>query len=210
MITVIIAEDHHLVREAIQLLLEQHQDIKVVAAVANGREAIQAVTKLEPDVLVLDITMPQMNGILTTEEIRASGLSTEVVILSIHARKSLVRQALKAGARGYVVKRSMSDELLNAIRTAHKGETYLNDMVATIDKTDLEVPADFERLTLRERQVLQLIAEGHNNKEMAESLALHIKTIEKHRASLIEKLGVRDIASLVQIALKHGLISLDE
>lgn len=208
MIRVVVAEDHHLVREAVRVLLEQADDIEVVAEATDGREAIEAVARFLPDVLVIDITMPKMNGILATEEIRKRDLPTRVVILSIHSNVMFMRQALKAGAFGYVVKNSVSQELLKAIRFASAGKTYLNDEVAALSELDRETSA--QRLTLREREILQLIVEGYSNRDMAELLSLSIKTIEKHRASLVEKLGVRDMPSLMQVALRMGLISLDD
>lgn len=208
MIRVIVAEDHHLVREAVRVLLEQAGDIEVIAEANDGQQAVKVVSRLLPDVLVIDITMPTMNGILATEIIQKRDLPTNVVILSIHTSMPFVRQALRAGALGYVAKNSLSEELLQAIRSASEGRKYLNSHVAAL--VDLETDTSAKRLTLREREILQLIAEGHSNKDMAALLSLSIKTIEKHRASLIEKLGVRDVPSLMQIALKMGLISLDD
>jgi DNA-binding NarL/FixJ family response regulator len=210
MIQVIVAEDHHLVREAIILLLEREEDINVVAEVADGQEAVNAVIRLVPDVLVIDISMPNMSGILATEEIRKADLPTQVVILSVHFSRTFVIQALEAGALGYVAKGSVSAELLKAIRFASQGKRFINEHVAALAREVPAIPEGFRRLTLRERQVLQLIAEGHVNRQIAEILSLHIKTVEKHRASLIEKLGVRDVPALVQIALSTGLISLNE
>lgn len=210
MIRVLIAEDHHLVREAIHVLLERAEDIAVVGEASDGQEAIEQVSELQPDVLVIDISMPKMNGILATEAVRRQNPSTQVVILSIHSRKTIVRQALQAGALGYILKGSVSQELLKAIRSAAQNECYINDIVATLEKPRSDLSQDFKRLTMRELQVLQLVAEGQTNKEIADELSLHVKTIEKHRASLIAKLGVRDVPTLVQIAIKLGLLSLDE
>lgn len=211
MIRVIIADDHHVVRQGIRSLLDDVEDIDVVAEAADGQEAIQRALQHLPDVLVMDVSMTPINGILATEELRKRNMATQVVILSVHASKTMVREALAAGALGYVLKQSVASELILAVRSASQGKLYLCERTQTLMQglDDEDDDNAYAQLTPRERQVLQLIAEGHTNAEMAELLFLSVKTIEKHRASLIEKLGTRDVASLVRVAIRHGLITLN-
>lgn len=216
MIRVIIADDHHLVRKGIRALLEKTDDIEVVGEAGDGQEAIDLTEHLVPDVLVMDISMPRLNGILAAERVRSQGVS-QVVILSMYSDETLVHQALKAGARGYLLKRSVTEELLLAIRAASRGEIFLSPSVShsvipgtLTGDTPSGDTARFDRLSRREREVLQLVAEGYTNNEIAEILFISVKTVEKHRSSVMSKLGVHDLAGLVRVALKHGLIFLDE
>ncbi|GAB4424189.1 MAG: response regulator transcription factor [Anaerolineae bacterium] len=213
MIKVIVAEDHHLVREGILSLLEKSGDIEVVAEARDGEEAVQAVQQFHPDVLLTDIGMPRLNGIQAAEKIRELGLDTRVVILSMHSNKSLIRQCMRSGAKGYVLKSGIKDELLMALRAAARNGTYLSPEVSellmsdyTADPTATTTGDSFEQLNPREREILKLIAEGHTNKSIATLMHLSIKTIEKDRAVLVEKLQIRDLASLIRLAMKHGLI----
>lgn len=217
MIRVVLADDHHLVRRGIRALLEQADDMSVVGEAEDGQEAIELVERLIPDVLIIDIAMPRLNGIQATGRVRALGLATQVVILSMHSRPTLVRQALRSGARGYLLKRSVTEELLLAVRSASRGESYLSPEISGIIVDDfLTHPVDadqaspFDQLTPREREVLQLIAEGHTNQAMAQILNVSIKTVERHRANLMAKLDVHDVAGMTRIALAHGLIFIDE
>jgi len=214
-IRVIVADDHHLVRQGIRALLERADDIEVVGEAADGQEAVELVQRLGPDVLVMDIAMPRLNGTQATERVRALGTATQVVILSMHSDETLVRQTLRRGARGYLLKRSVTEELLLAVRAAHRGETYLSPAIsAPLLDEFLARPADseehglFDRLTPREREVLQLIAEGHTNTAIAQMMNVSVKTVEKHRASLMSKLNVHDVATLIRTAIKHGLVFL--
>lgn len=216
MIRVVLAEDHHLVRQGIVSLLERANDIGVVGEAADGQEAVALVQRLAPDVLVMDIAMPRLDGIQATERIRALGAATQVVILSMHADETLVRQALRRGARGYLLKRSVTEELLLAIRAANRDEVYLSPAISTslLDElltrqTGAEELSPFDLLTPREREVLQLIAEGHTNAAMAHMMNISVRTVEKHRANLMSKLKVRDVAGLVRVAIGHGLVFID-
>jgi DNA-binding NarL/FixJ family response regulator len=216
MIRVIVADDHHLVRQGIRALLERADDIEVVGEAADGQEAIELVQRLNPDVLVIDIAMPRLDGTQATERVRALGVATRVVILSMHSDETLVRQTLRSGARGYLLKRSVTEELLLAVRAAVRGEIYLSPAIsAPILDEFLALQADskelrpFDLLTPREREVLQLIAEGHTNTAIAQMMNVTVKTVEKHRTNLMSKLNVRDVAGLVRVAIKQGLVFLD-
>jgi DNA-binding NarL/FixJ family response regulator len=216
MIRVVVVDDHHLVRQGIRALLEKSEDVDVVGEAADGREAIDLVERLLPDVLVMDVAMPRLNGIEAAGRIHALGVPTRVIILSMYSDRSLVRQALHKGAVGYLLKRSVAEELVLAVRAASRGEVFLspevsrsvvNDLLATSAAPVESGPLD--RLTAREREVLQLIAEGHTNRSIAQMLGLSIKTIEKHRSSLMTKLDIHDVAGLVRFAVKHRLVFLD-
>jgi len=216
MIRVIVADDHHLVRQAIRALLEKAHDVEVVAEAADGREVVELVERLAPDVLVLDVAMPRLNGLQVLGRVRALRLATKVVVLSMYSDETLVRRALRNGARGYLLKRSVAEELLLAIRAASRGEIYLSPGVARsvvadfLRQADAEPPSLSDRLTSREREVLQLVAEGHTNSAIALILKVSIRTVEKHRANLMSKLGVCDLPGLISTATKHRLVFRDE
>lgn len=214
MIRVIVADDHHLVRQGIRALLEKAGDIQVIGEAGDGQEAVELVEQLSPDVLVLDVAMPRMDGIQATERIQALDTFTRVVILSMYSDKALVRRALQSGARGYLLKHSVTEELLLAIRAATRGEIYLSpeiskSMVADFLQTETEPPQQDLQLTTRELEVLQLVSEGHTNRSIGETLHVSVKTVEKHRANLMAKLEVNDLAGLIRVAIKRGLVILD-
>lgn len=209
----ILADDHHLIRQGLRSLLEKSDDINIIAEAENGQEAVTLTERLKPDVLVMDIAMPRLNGIQAAEQIRGLGLKTQVVILSMHFDETLVRQALRSGVRGYLLKNSVVEELLLAIRAAGRGEIYLSPAISEIVVSDLmtgQSASPFEQLSAREREVLKLIAEGATNKTIAEAMNISIKTVEKHRTNLMSKLNVHDLVGLVRIAIKHGLIFVNE
>lgn len=209
----ILADDHHLVRQGLRSLLEKSDDITIIAEAENGQEAVSLTERLRPDVLVMDIAMPRLNGIQAAEQIRSLGLKTQVVILSMHFDETLVRQALRSGVRGYLLKNSVVEELMLAVRAAERGEIYLSPAVSEIVVSDLmagQSASPFEQLSAREREVLKLIAEGATNKTIAEAMNISIKTVEKHRTNLMSKLNVHDLVGLVRIAIKHGLIFVNE
>ena len=213
MIRVILAEDHHLVREGIRALLEKAGDIEVVGEAADGQQAIELVTRLVPDVLVVDIAMPRLDGIQTLERVRALDVATRMVVLSMYSDETLVRQALQSGAGSYLLKRSVTDELLLAVRAAHRGEVYLSPAVSEpivagflTSQDEAEAFGRLERLTSREREVLQLVAEGYTNVDIAEMLAVAVKTVEKHRFNLMTKLEAHNLAELIRVAIKQRLV----
>ncbi|MBI4572141.1 MAG: response regulator transcription factor [candidate division NC10 bacterium] len=217
MIRAIVADDHHLVRQGIRALLEKAGDIRVIGEAADGREAVELVERLAPDVLVLDISMPGLDGIQAIKRIRTLGRATRVVILSMYSDATLVRQALQSGANGYLLKGSLTEELLLAVRAANKGEVFLSPGISgSIVDELLAVRAggpgsgSSDLLSAREAEVLQLISEGNTSTEIAESLKISVKTVEKHRAALMSKLGVHGVAGLIRVAIKKGLIFLDK
>ncbi len=215
MIRVVLADDHNLVRQGIRALLDRAEDITVIGEAADGQEAVELTESLAPDVLVMDIGMPRLNGIQAAEQLQSLGLATQIVILSMHSDEILVRQSLQCGARGYLLKRAVMDELLLAVRAATKGEIYLSPSISHsvvagfLQRWD-DMPSKLDRLTPREHEVLQLVSEGHTNTAIANLLQISVKTVEKHRANVMSKLGVSDVASLMRVAIKHRLILLDD
>ena len=213
----VLADDHHLVRTGLRALLEKADDIEVVGEAADGDEAIILVEELAPDVLVLDIAMPRLDGIQAVDRVFALGGGTRVVILSMYSDEVLVAESLQKGVSAYLLKDSVPEELLLAVRAASRGDIYLSPAVSR------GVVAGFlhsqhdgarnglaERITSREREVLQLIAEGHTNTAIAERMQISIKTVEKHRSNLMTKLEVHSAAELIRLAVRHRLVFLDE
>lgn len=208
MIRIVVAEDYHIIRQGICKLLEDFGEIQVIGEADNGADAVRLTHELHPDVLVLDISMPQMDGIEVLKTIREFIPTPKVVILSIHADPALVQQALEFGALGYVLKQSVSEELLDAVRAANRGSGYLSSGVSHIlgshsFKQVSQNPLD--RLSPREREVVVMIVEGKSTKEMAVDLHTSVKTVEKQRRDAMRKLNVDNVASLVRICLELGL-----
>ena len=212
MITVILADDHPVVRDGLCFLLNSQPDIKVIGTADNGQEAIDLASKLCPDVAVMDIAMPLLNGIEATQQMRSACPHTQVMILSIHFTSVHIQRALQAGAMGYLLKESAGEEVVEAIRTVHDGRRYLSRKIAETVVEDYvrQGGSDvLEGLSPRERQVLQLIAEGKTSAEAAKLLFLSVKTVETYRSRFMQKLGLKDMTSLVKFALQHGIISLE-
>ncbi|HYY62690.1 MAG TPA: response regulator transcription factor [Burkholderiales bacterium] len=211
-IRILIADDHTVVAEGLKHLIEAQSDLEVVAIVGDGREAVRIAKEAAPQVVLMDLSMPELNGADATRAIVENDPKCRVIMLSMYAEREYVRRALKAGASGYVLKRSAAEEVVAAIRAVHGGSRYLSPRVA--DAVIDDVPADekadlLERLSAREREVLQLLAEGRTGAEIAQRLSLSQKTVETYRARLVEKLGIRDVAGLVKFAIQRGLVSLD-
>jgi DNA-binding NarL/FixJ family response regulator len=214
-ITILLADDHNMVRDGLRALLEDISDFSVVGSVADGLEAVLRNRELKADVAVLDIAMPGLNGIDAAEQIRQECPQTQVVILSIHATNEHIYRALHAGALGYLLKESAGSELAAAIRAAHAGRHYLAQRIADTvldgylrQNADAQIHAPLKKLSLREREVLQLVVEGLSSQEIASHFALSIRTVETYRARLMHKLGLHDYAALIRFAIENGLISL--
>jgi DNA-binding NarL/FixJ family response regulator len=210
-IRILIADDHGVVAEGLKSLAEAEPGIEVVGIVSDGREAVKHAKDSRPDVIVMDMSMPELNGADATRAILQNDPSCRVIVLSMYAEREYVRRALKAGAMGYVVKRSAAKELVDAIRAVHAGQRYLSPRVADVV---IESGADdgddpLGRLSTREREVLQLLAEGNTGAEIARRLSLSQKTVETYRARLVEKLGIRDLPGLVRFAIQRGIVTLD-
>ena len=211
-IRILIADDHGVVAEGLKQLVEAEPDMQVVALVGDGREAVQQARDSQPDVVLMDLSMPELNGADATRAILQRDPKCRVIVLSMYAQREYVRRALKAGAAGYVVKRSAAKEVVEAIRAVHAGQRYLSPRVADVvleDYSDDKQDDPLARLSAREREVLQLLAEGNTGAQIAERLSLSQKTVETYRARLVEKLGIRDVAGLVRFAIQRGIVSLD-
>jgi two-component system response regulator NreC len=207
-IRILLADDHALVRQGFRMILSTQPDMEIVGEAGNGREAVELADKLHPDVVVMDVTMPGLNGIEATRRLVASSPHTRVLALSMHKDSVYVREILRAGARGYLLKDSVDADLLAAVRAVAKGEGYLSPGVSDAVLTDYRrhVTDPLDLLTSREREVLQMIAEGKTNKEIATSLNLSVYTIEAHRGRIMEKLNLHSTSELVRFALRSGLI----
>lgn len=214
-VRVLLVDDHTLVRAGIRSLLEGRSGVQIVAEADNGRDAAALVKRHGPDVVIMDISMRELNGIEATGQILAQSPGTRVLILSMHSGEEFVRRALRAGASGYLVKDSAPQELDLALDALARGEIYLSSRVsrhlvsAFAGDPGVRAESSLESLTPRQREVLQLIAEGRSTKEIATALDLSVKTVETHRAALMARLGIFDIAGLVMYAARNNLISLD-
>lgn len=216
-IRVVIADDHTIVRKGLCALLEGARDIDVVGEAENGRDAMKMVEKLLPDVLLMDISMPGLNGLEATRQLKKRFLKLKILILTMHDNEEYIFETLRAGASGYLVKRSAPDELISAIHAVQRGDSFLSPSVSKrvieeylrVGNRPEKDDDAFEILTDREREVLQLIAEGRVNREIAELLHISIKTVETHRSHIMEKLNMRNVAELTQYAIRKGLINLN-
>lgn len=211
-IRILIADDHGVVAEGLKHLIEAQPDMHVVAMAGDGREVVRLARDTAPEVVLMDLSMPELNGADATRALLERDPRCRVIVLSMYADREYVRRALKAGASGYVVKRSAAKEVVDAIRAVYAGQRYLSPKVAdvVIDDYAAEDKQDpLARLSAREREVLQLLAEGRTGAEIAARLSLSQKTVETYRARLVEKLGIRDVAGLVKFAIQRGLVSLE-
>jgi DNA-binding NarL/FixJ family response regulator len=208
---VMLAEDHALVRAGIRALLDTLPDVSVVAEAGDGREAMRLARDERPDIVLMDISMPLMNGLEAAERIRKEFPEIKVIIVSMHANEEYVWHALRTGAAGYLLKGANASELEVALAAVARGETYLSPSVSKVLADYIHhvgaEPTSLGRLTPRQREVLQLIAEGQTNREIATLLGISIKTVETHRSQLMETLDIHDVAGLVRFALRVGLIA---
>ncbi|MCY3711862.1 MAG: response regulator transcription factor [Gemmatimonadetes bacterium] len=212
MISIIVADDHHLVRKSIVSLIEKWEGMEVVGEAADGHGALKLVRQKRPDLAIVDIAMPMMNGIETTRQIQSLSVGTKVVILSMHTDKRVVRQSLRCGAKGYLLKKSFAEELMIAIRSVGQGGTYLSPSIAKTVvsdylRTDLadEASTVIDQLSSREREIVQLIVEGFTNKAVAQVLNISSRTVEKHRAALMKKLNVTSLPELILKATEYRI-----
>ncbi len=213
-IKVLLADDHTLVRAGLRSLIDGFEGFCVVAETGDGREAVHLTRQLQPDIALLDISMPGLNGLDATALIARETPNTRVVILSMHTAETYVLEALRAGAVGYVVKDAAVDEMERALRAVQKGERWLSPSVSRhlldeylrLARGQPMVGSSMEALTPRQREILQLIAEGHSTREIADRLTISTKTVETHRAQIMDRLNIRDVAGLTRFALRAGLI----
>lgn len=210
---VLIADDHGVVRKGLRLLLEQYPEIEVVGEAANGREALRLATELSPNIVLMDIAMPLLNGIDAAEQIRKAGSQVGIIMLTMHADESYVLRALSAGVKGYLLKESAEEDLLRAVKAVAEDrpffspaitQTLLEDYMRVLKQEGLS--DSFELLTTREREVLQLLAEGKSNKEVAAILDVSLYTVESHRTNLMQKLNLHNTAEIVLYAVRKNLV----
>ncbi len=211
-ITILLADDHAIVREGLRFLLEAQPDMEVVAEASDGRDAVQVATELQPAVAIMDITMPGLNGIEASLQIKESCPETRIIVLSMHSTSEHIFRALQAGAVGYLLKESAPPQVVDAVRAVHCGRRYLSPSIMDTLTEDYvhqrsiaDADSPLSRLSPREREVLQLVVEGRSSAEIARDVHLSPKTVETYRSRLMAKLGVGDLISLVKFAIQHGL-----
>jgi two-component system response regulator NreC len=216
MITLVLAEDHHIVRQGIRSLLEAEADFKVIGEVSDGLEAVRMVESIKPDILVLDLMLGGLNGIEVARQVSTRSSKTAIIILSMYNNEAYVLEALRAGAKGYVLKDSTAAELVKAIREAVIGRHYLSASLSEraienyIEKSKEAYLDPYDTLTTREREVLHLAAQSCTNAEIAERLYISRRTVEVHRANIMHKLGLRSQAQLIRYAMKRGILPPDD
>lgn len=212
-IRIYIADDHTIVRDGLAVMLQIHSDITVVGSGSDGRQAVKEVVALRPDIVIMDIAMPNLNGVEATLVLRDTAPAVKTVMLSMYATKEHIFRALQAGARGYLLKNSAGSELVNAIRVVQSGQRYLSQKISDMVVDDYLIEnrgtGPLDALSMREREVLQLVAEGHSSAKVAAMLSLSPKSIETYRSRLMQKIGVTDVPGLVKFSIHHGLISLE-
>ena len=213
-IRILLADDHTVMRGGIRLVLERQPDLHVVGEASDGRETVNAVERLHPDVVVMDIAMPNLNGIEATRQILANGVAVSIVVLSMHSDEEYVLRALKAGARGYLLKESAEADLIAAVRAVIDGKSFFSPAVSRLlvedyvrQLQDRDIEDSYELLTTREREILQLVAEGKSNKDVANLLNLSVYTVETHRSNIMERLNLHGMPELILYAVRKGVIS---
>lgn len=215
-IKVIIADDHQILRDGLRTVLEDENDIEVVGEADNGWDTVRLVKRIEPDVVIMDVAMPDLNGVEATRQIRTSGVSSKVLALSMHSDSRYVKGMLQAGASGYMLKDCAAEELMQAIRTVVSNRVYVSPGIAGVIVKDYvqhlsgEASPRTPILTSREREVLQLLAEGRSTAQIAERIHVSVKTVETHRKRLMDKLDLHSIAALTKYAIREGITSLDD
>ena len=216
MITVFLADDHAVLRDGLRYILEAQHDIQVIGEAADGRTAVRQARELRPAVIVMDIAMPELNGIEAAQQIHADCPAIAIVMLSIHATAEHIFRALQAGARGYVLKEAAGKEVVTAVRTVHAGRRYLSAAITDTLIADYlqaspaaQTRSPLESLSPREREVLQLVVEGKSSAEIAGLIFLSPKTVETYRSRLMQKLGIKDLPGLVKFAIQHGLTPIE-
>ena len=210
-IQILIADDHGVMRAGLRALLETESDLRVIGEATDSEEAVRLVSELQPDVVLLDISMPGQGGIKVTRRLKEMLPGVRVLILTVHEDKYLLQEAIRAGAAGYITKRAIRPELINAIHAVWRGDMYVHpamtrDLLRDISPSLLIEERPVDPLTPREIEVLRLIAKGHTNRQTAEILGLGTRTVESHRAHIIDKLGLQNRAELVRYATEHGLL----
>jgi DNA-binding NarL/FixJ family response regulator len=214
-ITVLVAEDHTIVRKGICSLIDGKADIQVVGEAEDGREAIEKAEALTPDVVLMDITMPHLNGLEATRQIKKRCPQVKILALTMYTNEEYILQIIQAGASGYVIKQAAPAEMISAIHAVYRGDTFLSPSVSKVIIDEYmkhrasSTSARYDELTDREREVLQLLAEGHSNRSIAEELNISIKTVGVHRTSIMKKLKCQSVSDLVKYALRKGIISLN-
>ena len=210
-----LADDHPIVRDGLRFLLNAQPDMEVVGEAADGQETLQAIRDVRPDIVILDIAMPVLNGIAVAEQLQELYPEVQVIILSMHSTTEHIFRALRAGAEGYLVKETAGEEVLDAIHTVQAGGRYLSREISNkviedyiLHRESVAEASPLDRLSAREREVLQLVAEGKSSAEIAEILSLSPKTVDTYRSRMMQKLHIDDLPSLVKFAIQHGVISL--
>jgi len=212
----LLADDHQIMREGLKSMLAKEPGLKVVAEAENGYQTLEMAREHRPDVIIMDVAMPDMNGIETTRALLAENLASRIIGLSMHSDHHFVTEMLKAGASGYILKQSAFEELVSAIAAVMAGKTFLSSSIVDVvvqnyvhQLSESDSPA-YSQLTNRERQVLQLLAEGRSTKDIAYALNLSVKTVETHRSKIMNKLGIQSLAGLIKFAIREGLTSLED
>ncbi len=211
-IKILVVDDHAIMRDGIRALLSLHNDLEIVGEASEGKEAIEKVQELGPDVVIMDVAMPGMDGLEATRRIRKRNPKVKVLVLTQHDNREYILSAIKAGTSGYVPKRAVGAELVSAIRAVNKGESFLYPSAAAALIEDYLRQAEkdpYDRLTAREREILKLIAEGHTSREIATTLFISLKTVLGHRTKIMQKLDIHNRTELIRYAMRKGLVSID-
>jgi DNA-binding NarL/FixJ family response regulator len=214
-IKIVLVDDHKIMREGIRAMLETENSLEVVSEAENGREALEIALDIKPDIIIMDINMPDMNGTEATRQIRKSCPETRIIALSMHSDRFIVTDMLQAGASGYLLKDCSGQDIITAIRTVHAGKNFLSPEITGvviedyIQKSSKENPKSPAQLTTKEREVLQLIAEGNTSKEISSHLNIATKTVDSHRINIMNKLDIHNIAELTKFAIRYGITDLD-